>query len=828
MLVALACALLAWLVIDPLQEHALVEIFQDDLEQRLEVQAQDARQRFEGYLREMTRDNRDVAQDWRLVEHVHSEQWRESGDGPLVYTTDPPPWLEAESLGAGGVQPSQLILLDARGRPREIYRRQDLPFPIDKALDLFPFESSGVIVTLWKVPYFLTWAKIGRVRDEEHALLMAVIPLNEAFLRQPQLFTKAQGLVVGLLDGDRQLLLSSSDRRRVTINSHLGDWRGRYLQVIQPLDHYHSAQGHIRFFTMLPRARVAQQVKRILAPLRREWLFVAFLYMTAFGLLFFLISWRISVILRRISQFGASTLGMAQARPGRGNQLVLLEERLAELLQQVSQAREASQAQQEFRIRESEALKSALLDNSLDPIITVDNRGLIIEANITAVETFGYAREEMLGKALDALVIHPKDRLRIRQLLIRCRQPSTPRTLCRAQKLLGLDLHGVEIPLECSVMPIDLRDRTVFTVYLRDITLTENAERQIKSLAKFASENPSPVLRVNSKGVIIYANVASDALLHYWGCERGQTLPLYWRNLVFESLQDGLNREYEINLDEQIISLLMAPVLELDYVNLYGRDITLVRQAEQQSRKHQSDLVHVCRVSTMGEMATGLAHELNQPLSAIVNFASGCVRRLQAGIGGEAELVDAMAQITAQAERAGEIIKRLRTLVSKRPHEQSEVNLNNLVLEVVSFVEYDANKSHIEVSLELYRGELLVKVDLVQIEQVILNLVRNAIDALKQEGLQQRKLELATRRISQDEVEVMVRDSGPGISAETVEHLFDAFFSTKESGMGMGLAISRKIVESHRGKISVISEPGRGAEFHIILPTDIELKKGGD
>jgi C4-dicarboxylate-specific signal transduction histidine kinase len=229
----------------------------------------------------------------------------------------------------------------------------------------------------------------------------------------------------------------------------------------------------------------------------------------------------------------------------------------------------------------------------------------------------------------------------------------------------------------------------------------------------------------------------------------------------------------------------------------------------------------------MGEMSTGLAHELNQPLSAIINFASGCVRRLQSGSGGEAEMVDAMAQITAQAERAGEIIKRLRSLVGKRPQEREAVNLNHLVLEVASFIEFESNRQKVEVCVELSDEVLPVMVDLVQVEQVLLNLVRNAIEAMKQVDVAKRRLLLKTGRINNNKVQVLVKDTGPGIPAETLKHLFDAFFSTKESGMGMGLRISQKIMQDHQGMIEVISEVGKGSTFHVILPTDPKLELPG-
>jgi len=335
------------------------------------------------------------------------------------------------------------------------------------------------------------------------------------------------------------------------------------------------------------------------------------------------------------------------------------------------------------------------------------------------------------------------------------------------------------------------------------------------------------VLRVNNRGVIVYANAASKPLLEYWGCERGQTLPVYWQKLLSRCFREGLTEEFEINTVEKVFSLLLAPIRELDYVNLYARDITQMRNAEMQSRQHQSELVHVCRLSTMGEMSTGLAHELNQPLSAIVNFANGCVRRMQSGTGGEEELLNAMVQITAQAERAGEIIKRLRAMVTKRPHDQEIVNLNHLILEVASFTEYEANRHRVEITLELSEQALAVKVDLVQIEQVLLNLVRNAIDAMKVVPSEGRKLLIKTQRIDTTKVEAIVQDNGPGIAPETIKHLFDAFFSTKESGMGMGLPISKKIVEAHFGELRVESNPGLGARFQVILPTDPSFELPG-
>jgi C4-dicarboxylate-specific signal transduction histidine kinase len=219
----------------------------------------------------------------------------------------------------------------------------------------------------------------------------------------------------------------------------------------------------------------------------------------------------------------------------------------------------------------------------------------------------------------------------------------------------------------------------------------------------------------------------------------------------------------------------------------------------------------------MGEVATGMAHELNQPLSAIVNYANGASRRLQGGIGDSDALVDAMRHISSQAQRAGEIIRRLRALVGKQPPIRSAVDLNYLVREVCGFIEFETTKLELQLQLELAEGEIPVNVDLVQIEQVLLNLLRNALDALEEQPAGERSLTISTA-VEQGRAVVCVTDNGPGIEPERMAQLFDPFFTTKETGMGMGLPISQTILENHGGDIWAESEPGQGTRFFVRLP----------
>jgi two-component system, LuxR family, sensor kinase FixL len=827
--VGLMCGMVTWFFLDPILNHRLAQIFQDNLAQRLEVRSTETRHRFENFLHEWSIVGHGFAQHWRLVEHIDSPAWEETLELPKRYNgRQPPSWLEPGHPSLSSIAPNLILLLDSDGGAREIFEAQPLPFELDRLTEFFSGREEVVITTVHKKPYLLVWSRIDRAEGYDPAFLMVVVEIDDHFLSESQQAIGDPDTVVALLDSDTQRLIVSSDSQNIFPSSPLGIWRNLYLVTSQALVGYQGIDQNLLFTTLVSREATKQTIQNILTLAQQDRLIAALVYVAAFSLVFVLISTKISHVLQRISRFGQQALGIQQPVIKSGNQLLLLEGWVKAFFRQVIVARDRLRRQQEERLKESEVFKSALFDNSMDSIITLDEQGHVIEVNGTAIRIFGYEREKMLGRLFDEVAIHPDDQVRYRHMLNSCVGRSGNDIVCRSQPMVAVTGHGEKRDVECSVISIHLpHQTTVFNVYLRDVTGRKQAEREIASLAKLASENPSPVLRVNKRGVIVYTNTASQPLLDYWGCERGQTLPLYWQNLVARSLREGVAEEVEIAFDEQVFSLQLAPIKELDYVNLYARDITQMRNAEMQSRQHQSELVHVCRVSTMGEMSTGLAHELNQPLSAIINFASGCVRRIQAGIGGEAELVDAMAQITAQAERAGEIIKRLRALVTKRPQEHEVVNLNHMVLEVASFIEFEANRHQVEVRLELSKDVLPVKVDLVQIEQVLLNLVRNAIDAMKVVRLGSRKLLLLTRRLDSDKVEVVVQDNGPGIAADTVEHLFDAFFSTKESGMGMGLPISKKIVEAHYGGLSVETSPEEGAAFHVVLPTDPSLELPG-
>jgi PAS domain S-box-containing protein len=247
------------------------------------------------------------------------------------------------------------------------------------------------------------------------------------------------------------------------------------------------------------------------------------------------------------------------------------------------------------------------------------------------------------------------------------------------------------------------------------------------------------------------------------------------------------------------------------------RDITEHKWAEEQARRHQTELARVARLSTMGEMATGIAHELNQPLSAIANFARGCLRRLRGGGIDPAELIEPLEEVCEQAERAGEVMRHVRDFVRKRETRMTAVDINQVVRSAAKLTELESRQQYAHVTLDLAPDQPRVWADSIMIEQVICNLVRNAVEAMAEARSTHREVTVRTSRQDGDTVEIEVSDSGPGIDGAVIDQVFDQFFTTKPEGVGMGLSISRSIVESHGGNLRAESRAEGGATFRFTL-----------
>jgi PAS domain S-box-containing protein len=826
----LLTGLILWFVVDRIQTRAISEIFEQALEGELDQQARESLIRFDEYRRSFVYFTRLIATHRRMADYLDPIIWSQRVTDIVHYDVgNPPGWLPRDLTWQGGVTPRHFLLVDTGRQIREIYSTVDTPLPpallADPRAHLAGNRSQAFVTMLNEQPWLVVAEETEDNARTPMGSVVLMMALDGQFLSASQQFVKSTDNVVAILDPEAQKILSSSSPAAVPPGVRLPALRDGFVVTAQSFFDYEGSDLNLLFATLLPRAAFERTGQQVLDLERRQRLIGATVIISAFVMLFLLISGRISRLLKRVSSLSRRALDLPETALDRhGNQLLILEDWIRDFMQLVMRAREEMRSQHETELQHTEKLRIAVMEASLDSVVTVNERGQIIDFNPTAEATFDYAHDAAVGRSFSDLVVAPRWRDTFERMLYLSLAGAEQGAPLQRIEMQAVARDGRTFPVELSIKPVFLEDDLVFTLYLRDIAERKVREAEIRSLAAFPSESPIPMLRVNRLGVITYANPPSKTLLRYWGCRPLQTLPFYWRNRVERVLDSGKTSEQVVETDDRVYSLLLAPVAELGYVNVYARDITSERKAEEEAKRRQNELVHVTRLSNMGEMATGIAHELNQPLSAIVNFANGCARRIRLDVGGKDELLHALEQISAQAGRAGEIIKRLRSMVARRQPVREVVDVNALVRETGEMISHDFKRHAVTVELALSASPLWVRVDPVQIEQVLINLLRNALDAVSDDDVEERRIRVTSGLADGERVFVAVHDNGPGIPASALEHLFDPFYSTKDNGMGMGLAISQTIVSNHHGRIAAQSRAGEGTVFTVELPQYAEAK----
>jgi two-component system sensor kinase FixL len=279
--------------------------------------------------------------------------------------------------------------------------------------------------------------------------------------------------------------------------------------------------------------------------------------------------------------------------------------------------------------------------------------------------------------------------------------------------------------------------------------------------------------------------------------------------------KDGTTFPIELSVGEFMTTGELLPSGEHGYVG-FIRDLTERKAQTREAEDLRSRLAHVGRLGTLGEMVSGIAHEVNQPLTAISNYASACRRLMRSGgIGGD-ELADTLEKIGVQAERAGQVIRGLRALVRRRDEKRQPLDLNRLIRDVIKLVEFEVRQAGYRIDLELADELPPALGDAVQIQQVVLNLIRNGLDAMLEQARGDRiRIETGLR---DGRIEIRVIDSGSGLTPHTQQRLFEPFFTTKAQGIGLGLSICKSIITAHRGELIGENDPDGGARFRVRLP----------
>jgi C4-dicarboxylate-specific signal transduction histidine kinase len=250
-----------------------------------------------------------------------------------------------------------------------------------------------------------------------------------------------------------------------------------------------------------------------------------------------------------------------------------------------------------------------------------------------------------------------------------------------------------------------------------------------------------------------------------------------------------------------------------------------LRERGETLQKVQTELAHVTRVMTVGELTASIAHELNQPLAAIVTNSNACLRWLGGAQPNLDEARKAVDRIIKDSYRASDVISRVRALVKKTPARNDLVDLNEVIVEVLALAQNQARRAGVVLKRELATDLPRVRGDRVQLQQVILNLVINGLEAIAKNKNGERELSISSGIDDSKDMTIAVRDTGEGLDPANLERVFDAFFTTKADGMGMGLAISRTIIESHGGRLWATPNSPRGAIFQFTLPADSEIAR---
>lgn len=494
------------------------------------------------------------------------------------------------------------------------------------------------------------------------------------------------------------------------------------------------------------------------------------------------------------------------------------------------------------------------VDHAADAIFWVSNDFRLVYVNHQAARSLGYSRDELMSMRLEEIDPSFTDEV--------CRK--TWQELRREGRLEFESQHrqrdGREFPVWVTSNFYQDGEIELSIASCRDLTKSKAAElallranegleqRVMQRTAELAASEaryqdlyhnaPDMFATVDARtGCIVQCN---DTLARVFGCRIDQ---LIGRPLVDlfddESRADAAESWAEFLVtgetharwlsmscgDRQLsVSVRMTAVRSVEGEILLARssirDVTQTRRAVQEAERHRSEMAHVARLATTGEMAAGLAHELNQPLYALNNFAQGAIRRLESDRLDRDSLLSVLRDIAQESQRAAGIIRSLRRYVGRRESLREAANLNESVRQVVSLLRMEARHRLTSIELQLSNEVPLVWCDEVQIEQVLMNLILNAIEASCELDPSERRVYVTSSLVDTRLVQYSVIDRGVGLTDQTSESIFDAFYTTKEEGLGLGLTISRRIIEAHGGRLVIKPNKGRGVTASFTLPSE--------
>jgi two-component system sensor kinase FixL len=403
-------------------------------------------------------------------------------------------------------------------------------------------------------------------------------------------------------------------------------------------------------------------------------------------------------------------------------------------------------------------------------------------------------------------------------------------------EMRGLRSDGTTFPIELALTRVVVHGRELLIHLIRDISERKRADERQRLAASVFENTTEGILITDVEGMIQFVNPAFTAITQYEAKEvigknprilksGGQDRQFYesmWSSILEFGHWQGEIRNRRKN-GETFPQWLTISAIKDDWGNTTNYvgvtwDISQRKRAEEEAKHHQEELAHVMRLSTMGEMASGMAHELNQPLTAVASYCETARKMVEEQPTMPDKLSDILGRAVEQTHRAGDIIRRLRNFVSKGTTQKEPVDIDKLIRGVMVFLEWELRNSHVKIDFNHCGHDCRIMADKVQIEQVLLNLVRNSLEAIQNADVKEGHVLLKTHVLPGHLIELTVSDNGPGIEEAMFDKLFNPFQTNKGTGMGMGLSISRSIIEAHGGKLWARKAPANGAVFGFSLP----------
>ena len=501
--------------------------------------------------------------------------------------------------------------------------------------------------------------------------------------------------------------------------------------------------------------------------------------------------------------------------------------------------------QSQEELRGTDERTRLIIDTALDAVVTMNASGTITSWNKQAEIVFGWDGAEAIGRRMSELIIPLPQRAAHERGLQHFLATGEGPLLRRRIEITAIRRGGVEFPVELEVIPMKLGGNWVFSAFIRDITDSKRAEQKLReselNLRQMTETIPEMLWSATPDGAIDYCN---NRLLDYTGLSAEDIMGNGWTQSIHPDDVEAATRAWmscvasgaayrvevrtmhAIDRTYRWCVTSALPLLDKDnrIVKWHGTVVDMHdwKQAQEALRNTQTELANMTRVMTMGQLTASIAHEVNQPLSGIITNAGTCLRMLNADPPNIEGARETARRTIRDGNRASEVITRLRTLFSRRQATAEPVDLNEAAKEVIALLLSKLQRDGVILRSELADDLPLVTGDRVQLQQVIMNLLQNASDAMIGVHDRSRQLLIQTERDEADHVRLTVQDSGIGFDPQVVSRLFDAFYSTKNGGMGIGLAVSRWIVENHQGRIWAKANDGPGATFSFTVPPEAE------